>query len=92
MHDPRDFLALARFANLGVLILGIGLAGMLVHRKPERFALSNGVCILGALLMIDGASMFHRQSPSLSLTMVALLLASGTAVTAFRRRNSRTET
>lgn len=59
MSDPRDFLALAHFGNLGVLLLGVGLLGVLIHERPVRKWLSAAVGLLGVLLLSEGASLFH---------------------------------
>jgi NADH:ubiquinone oxidoreductase subunit K len=59
MTDPRDFLAFAHYGNLGVLLLGIGLLGVLIHRRPIRQWLSAGVALLGVLLLCEGGVLFH---------------------------------
>ena len=75
MNDPRDFLTLARFGNLGVLLLGIGLLGVLIHRKPARQAIAAGVGLLGILLICEGASLFHHARPPLRGSVVFCLTA-----------------
>lgn len=73
MNDLRDFVAFAQFGNLGVLILGIGLLGILIHTKPVRQAVAVAVSLLGGLLMWEGASLFHGETQS-SRTSIAVVL------------------
>lgn len=84
MNDPRDFLALARYGNLGVLILGVGLLGVLIHRKPLRQAISMGVCLLGILLVFDGAALMHRETLSLHGSVVVILVVAAVVLIAIR--------
>jgi hypothetical protein len=79
MNDPRDFLALARFGNLGILLLGVGLLGVLIHRKPARQVMAAGVGLLGILLLCEGTALFHAETLSERGTVV-LCLAGSTAV------------
>lgn len=84
MNDPRDFLALARFGNLGVLLLGVGLLGVLIHRKPLRQAISLGICLLGILLVSEGAALLHREPLSLHGSVVVILVISAVILVAIR--------
>lgn len=75
MNDPRDFLAFAWYGNLGVLLLGIGLLGVLIHRKPIRQWLSASVGLLGILFLCEGGTLFHGATVSVRGSIVAALLA-----------------
>ena len=74
MNDPRDFLAFASYGNLGVLLLGIGLLGILIHRKPIRQGLSVGVGLLGALVLCEGGALLHGGAFSLRGSVVVALV------------------
>lgn len=74
MNDPRDFLAFAWYGNLGALLLGIGLLGVLIHRKPMRQCLSAGVGLLGILFLCEGGALFHGATVSLRSSIVGSLL------------------
>ena len=75
MTDPRDFLAFAHYGNLGVLLLGIGLLGVLIHRRPIRQWLSAGVGLLGVLLLCEGGVLFHGGTFSLRGSIAVGLVA-----------------
>lgn len=75
MNDPRDFLAFSWYGNLGVLLLGIGLLGVLLHRKPMRQWLSVIVGLLGILFLCEGGALFHGVTVSLRDSIVGSLLA-----------------
>ncbi len=75
MNDPRDFLAVGWYGNLGVLLLGIGLLGVLIHRKPIRQWLSASVGLLGILFLCEGGALFHGAAVSLRGSIVGSLLA-----------------
>lgn len=75
MNDPRDFLALAHFGNLGVLLLGIGLLGVLIHERPVRKWLSATVGFLGVVLLGEGAGLFHGATASVRGSVVVALFA-----------------
>jgi len=75
MNDPRDFLAFAWYGNLGVLVLGIGLLGVLIHRKSTRQWLSAFVGLLGILFLCEGGALFHGETVSLRGSIVGALLA-----------------
>lgn len=80
MTDPRDFLAFAHYGNLGVLLLGIGLLGVLSHRKPIRQWLSAGVGLLGILLLCEGGVLFHGGAFSLRGAVTVGLIAAATCL------------
>ena len=75
MNDPRDFLALAHFGNLGVLLLGIGLLGVLIHERPVRKWLSAAVGFLGVVLLSEGAALFHSTTASFRGSVAVALFA-----------------
>ena len=79
MNDPRDFLALARFGNLGILLLGIGLLGVLIHRQPMRQAIAVGICLLGLLFVSEGTALLHGAPlpvrNSISVVVIGLSIA-----------------
>lgn len=85
MNDPRDFLALAQFGNLGVLLLGIGLLGVLIHRKPIRLAFSIGVGLLGILFLSEGGALFHGATISVRGGSVVSAVVVGTVCIASLR-------
>jgi CHASE2 domain-containing sensor protein len=78
MDDPRDFLMFARYGNLGVLLLGIGLLGILIHRRPARQAIAAGVSLLGILFLCQGSALLHNVTLSLRGS-IACTLISGVA-------------
>ncbi|NQV28043.1 MAG: hypothetical protein HQ518_27140 [Rhodopirellula sp.] len=80
MNDPRDFLAFTRYGNLGVLLLGIGLLGVLIHRKPARQTIAAGVSLLGILLICEGSTLLHGATLSLRGSTVAVLIAAGVSL------------
>jgi peptidoglycan/LPS O-acetylase OafA/YrhL len=75
MDDPRDFLAIAWYGNLGVLLLGIGLLGVLIHRKTIRQWLCACVGLLGILFLSEGGALFHGATVSLRGSIVGALIA-----------------
>lgn len=75
MTDPRDFLALCRLGVPGLGLLVLGLTGVIVQKKALRRALSFAVLIIGALLLADAASRFHRLSPSSARSLTFLTIA-----------------
>jgi multisubunit Na+/H+ antiporter MnhC subunit len=82
MNDPRDFLALCRFAVPGIILIGIGLSGLFVHRNRMRFARSFCVALVGCQLTLIGAAVFQRAEVPITLTgtilgtgVVAMLIA-----------------
>lgn len=78
MNDPRDYSAFVTYSNLGVLLLGVGLLGVLIHTKPLRRAMSAGVGLLGIMLIAQGGALFHRSQLSLrgSIVLAAIVVAS----------------
>lgn len=74
MNDHRDFLAFAWYGNLGALLLGIGLLGVLIHRKSIRRWLSAFVGLLGILFLCEGGALFHGAMLSLRGSIVGALL------------------
>jgi hypothetical protein len=78
MNDPRDYSAFVTYGNLGVLLLGVGLFGILIHTKSARRAMSAGVGLLGVLLIAQGGALFHRAQLSLrgSIVLAAVAIAS----------------
>jgi len=78
MNDPRDYSAFVTFSNLGVLLLGVSLLGMLIHTKPLRRATSVGVGLLGIMLIAQGGALFHRSQLSVrgSIVLPAIVVAS----------------
>lgn len=92
MNSPRDFLAFARFGNLGILVLSLGLLGILIHRKPARRAVSGGIALLGITLISEGGALWHGESLSTDGSIVICLLGAAAAVTVVRpllKRNGR---
>lgn len=75
MNDPRDFLVFASYGNLGVLILGVGLLGVLIHRKPIRQGLSAGVGVLGIAFLAEGGALFHGGTFSVRGSLAIALVA-----------------
>lgn len=88
MNDPRDFLALARFGNLGIMLLGVGLLGILIHRKPIRLGLSVGVGLLGILFLCEGGALFHRATVSIRGSVVAVFVVGAVCIAAIRMWDS----
>jgi hypothetical protein len=84
MNDPRDFLALAQFGNLGVLLLGIGTLGVLIHRSRVRQTLSAGVGLFGILLMCEGGTLFHGAALSARGSIVLAAIVVATYLTTIR--------
>lgn len=89
MNDPRDFLALARFGNLGILLLAVGLLGVLIHRQPLRQAMASGVCLLGLLLVSEGASLLHGEPQSFRESIAAIFIGTAIVILAVRATVSR---
>lgn len=88
MNDPRDFLALARFGNLGMLLLSVGLLGVLIHRKPIRLGLSVGIGLLGILFLCEGGALFHGATVSVRESVVAAFVVVTVCVAQIRMWNS----
>ncbi|MBL6707194.1 MAG: hypothetical protein ISQ06_13875 [Planctomycetaceae bacterium] len=88
MNDPRDFLALAQFGNLGALLLGMGLLGVLIHRKPIRLAFSICVGLLGILFLSEGGALFHGATISVRGSVVAAVVVGTVCIAALRLWNS----
>lgn len=78
MNDPRDYSAFVTYGNLGVLLLGVSLLGILIHTKPLRRATSVGVGLLGTVLIAQGGALFHRSQVSVrgSIALVAVVVVS----------------
>jgi hypothetical protein len=78
MNDPRDYSAFVMYGNLGVLLLGVGLLGILLHTKSLRRAMSVGVGLLGITLIGQSGALFHRSQLSLrgSIVLAAIVIAS----------------
>lgn len=92
MNSPRDFLAFARFGNLGILVLSLGLLGILIHQKPARRAVSGAVALLGIALIAEGGALWHGKSMSTDGSIVTCLLGIAAAVMVARplwKRNER---
>jgi ascorbate-specific PTS system EIIC-type component UlaA len=89
MNDPRDFLALARFGNLGILLIAVGLLGVLIHRQPLRQAMASGVCVLGVLLVSEGASLLHGEPQSFRESIAAVFIGLAIVILAARATISR---
>lgn len=84
MNDPRDFLAFARLGGLGVLVLGIGLLGALVHRKPARQAIAVVVSFTGVLMIWEGTSLLHGRLLSYKAMIAVLLVVTAYGICAGR--------
>ena len=78
MNDPRDYSAFVTYGNLGVLLLGVGLLGILIHKKPLRRAMSAGVGLLGTMVIAQGGALFHRSQLSVrgSIVLAGIVVAS----------------
>ena len=78
MNDPRDYSAFVMYGNLGVLLLGVGLLGILLHTKSLRRAMSVGVGLLGIILIVQSGALFHHSQLSLrgSIVLAAIVVAS----------------
>ena len=76
MADPRDFLTLCRLGAPGLCLLVLGLAGVIVQKNELRRSLSFAVLVIGAMLLFDAATRFHRLSPEpiRSLTFLTIAL------------------
>jgi len=85
MNDLRDFVAFSRFGNLGVLVLGIGLLGILIHTKPVRLAVDAAISLLGVLLLWEGTSLLHTGTLTFR-TLIALVLSIVTLCLTLRRQ------
>ena len=75
MNDPRDFMALAWYGNLGVLLLGIGVLGVLIHRRLIRQGLSAGAGLLGIWILCEGGALFHGATVSRRGSVVGAVVA-----------------
>lgn len=85
MNDPRDYSAFVTYGNLGVLLLGVGLLGVLTHTKPLRRAMSAGVGLFGIVLIAQGGALFHRSQLSVRGTIVlAVIVVASCLLVRFR--------
>ena len=75
MNDPRDYLAFATYGNLGVLLVGVGLLGVLIHMTSARRVMSASVALLGIMLIAQGGALFHRTQLSLRGSIVVAAIA-----------------
>jgi NADH:ubiquinone oxidoreductase subunit K len=76
MTDPRDFLTLCRLGAPGLGLLALGLTGVFAQKNSLRRSLSFAVLMVGAILLADAASHFHRLAPPpiRSLTFLTIAL------------------
>ena len=88
MNDPRDFLALCRYAVPGIILVGLGLSGVFIHRDRVRFASSFCVALAGCLLTVIGAAAFQRTIVPIPLTGTIIATAAIAITLARRTRES----
>jgi hypothetical protein len=60
MKFIQDFLSFSSLGILGVILVGIGIIGCVLHRRANRLAGSAGVALIGAMLLLDGSAKLHH--------------------------------